>query len=172
MDHLQSLVDNILDVWIYHNLIQLISEFLPSKYYEKFKNEIIDKIDSYEIIYKGTSMDITEVGNLGRLNVGDEIYMTIPIEFIYFDWKEYFSLKKRSYPKSICCKCNKIPKKIHIKRYIINRDNDGILICYKCHLCNYNNYISISEYTIFCDEWRVNGYIDYMLGKNIDFGIL
>jgi len=177
VSYLQRIAYELFDIIIYDDLAELIFEFLPSIYYEIFKNKIINEIDSEEIDFHERMQDIRSMAELNIVPIeGERIYITIPIKFIMFDWTTYFSyishksmLDRNAFVKY--CKCNKIPKNIYIKRYVIDIDDDGIIICYKCS-CEFINSIPIRIESLDYNELNICLEIEYIIEKGMELMIL
>ena len=147
MKSLQQIVKNMLDVedWmksnfsVYDNLIQLITDFLPSEYSKKVAKKLIGK----------THDEINDVS----INT----IFTIPIKYIDFDWIRLFEIipewdcyyEDNHYePYTVtCCKCMIIPDQILINQYKYGdyQDLPHYQISYACNKCNFNNAIAIYD---------------------------
>lgn len=152
MDHLQQIVNDLFNIHLYDNLINLLSEYLPSKHAEN----IIYKIDKIFGNYVHQLWDIPDSY--------EGTHAIIPIKFVELDWKILFidmwnfldGLYDPVCNIDRCCTCQIIPEQIRICRecncyrtdHTYRYKDDLPRVCYTCPRCKFENSVVIADFDI------------------------
>lgn len=145
---LQDITLNNLNIIIPHDLIRLISEFVPSI----FTNKLDVMIQKY---YKPIKLN-----PYADRSVHSKYAVYVPISYILYDWKRMFDdplfIGEIYWSHSLLrcnknCRCNKIPRIIEIGYgYAISSSCQNYYmfeIHYICPKCTHNNIIRIDHIT-------------------------